>query len=297
MDQLSPDYYRDESVEAGLLGTKECIEHVRSIDPEFSLVSPVLTPRFAPSCTQASLEGLGEIHRSTGIPVQTHISENKAEINLVAAKFPGSKSYAHVYDSAGLLTPKTILAHAVHLTPEERALVKERKAKVSHCPASNTALTSGCCPVRQLLKEGITVGLGTDVSGGYTSSMLAECREALFVSRHLAMIDKPEVKLSVEEALYLATRGSANVVGLQDRIGGFEVGMDWDAQMVRLSTVGKDGQLSGTETGADAGLVEVFGGESWEDRVAKWVYTGDDRNTEAVWVKGRLVHSRENFKP
>jgi len=98
--------------------------------------------------------------------------------------------------------------------------------------------------------------------------------------------------VSGEEALYLATRGGAKVVGLEGRIGGFEVGMEWDAQMVRLGAVG------GAEEALDerAGLVEVFGEETWEEKVAKWVYTGDDRNTVAVWVKGRLVHSREGFK-
>lgn len=111
------------------------------------------------------------------------------------------------------------------------------------------------------------------------------------MSRHVAMDDGDEAKLSVEEGLYLATKGGAKVVGLEDRIGGFEVGMDWDAQLVRLGSVGDEGDL-----GAGEGLVDIFGGETWDDKVAKWVYTGDDRNTVAVWVKGRLVHQREEIK-
>ena len=159
-----------------------------------------------------------------------------------------------------------ILAHAVHLSSEERALIKARNAKISHCPASNTALTSGAAKVRQMLDEGLTIGLGTDVSGGYTSSLLAEAREAIFVSRHVAMHDGDEAKLSVEEALYLATRGGAKVVGLEDRIGGFEVGKDWDAQMVSLAGVGDSLNLD-----QKAGPVEIFGPETWDDKVAKWV--------------------------
>jgi guanine deaminase len=107
----------------------------------------------------------------------------------------------------------------------------------------------------------------------------------------VAMDDGDEAKLSVEEGLYLATRGGAKVVGLESRIGGFEVGMDWDAQLIRLGSVGEKGDLS-----TDEGLVDIFGGETWDDKVAKWVYTGDDRNTVAVWVKGRLVHQREEIK-
>jgi guanine deaminase len=293
MDRLSPDYYRDESVESAVRDSEACIAHVREIDPTFDLVAPIITPRFAPSCTDEVLRALGDLHQKTGMHCQTHISENKKEIELVRELFPNSKSYTDVYDTAGLLTPKTILAHAVHLSAEERALIKQRDAKLSHCPASNTAITSGRAKVRELLNDGITIGLGTDVSGGYTSSMLAETREAIFVSRHVAMDDGDEAKLSVEEALYLATRGGAKVVGLEDRIGGFEVGKDWDAQLVTLGGVDE----TDVEASQEAGVVEIFGPETWEDRVAKWVYTGDDRNTTAVWVKGRLVHSRKSYTP
>lgn len=291
MDRMSPDYYRDESVEATVSNSRACIEHVRKIDPDYSLISPIITPRFAPSCSDDSLTALGALHKETGVPVQTHISENKAEIELVKELFPASKSYTHVYDEAGLLTSKTILAHAVHLSKHECALIKQRDSKISHCPASNTALTSGATKVRELLDAGLTVGLGTDVSGGYTPSILAESREALFVSRHVAMTEGERAKLAVEEALYLATRGGAKVVGLEDRIGGFEVGKEWDAQVVDLGTT-----VSETNLDQDSGLVEVFGRENWEDLVAKWVYTGDDRNAAAVWVKGRLVHQRPRFR-
>ncbi|KAK5001199.1 hypothetical protein LTR66_000077 [Elasticomyces elasticus] len=292
MDRMSPDYYRDENPETAVRDSRACIEHVRSIDPKFELITPVITPRFAPSCSEASLRGLGELHKETGVPCQTHISENKSEVALVKELFPKAKSYTHVYDDCGLLTSKMILAHAVYLSEEERALIKTRDAKISHCPASNTALTSGAARIRDLLDRGITVGLGTDVSGGYSPSILEEARQAMLVSRHVAMQDGDGAKLSTEEVLYLATRGGARVVGLEDKIGGFEVGMDWDAQMVRLGTVSGDGQ-----GGLDTGLVELFGGEDWNECVAKWLYTGDDRNTVAVWVKGRLVHQLATYRP
>lgn len=292
MDRMSPEYYRDESADSAVRDYKQCIDHIKQIDPNFDLITPVITPRFAPSCTGESLSALGQLHRETGLPCQTHMSENKPECELVKQLFPESQSYADVYDSTGLLTSKTILAHCVHLSPEDQALLRARDAKISHCPASNTALTSGAARVRELLNAGLTLGLGTDVSGGYTPSILAEAREALFVSRHVAMTHGDEAKLSVEEALYLATRGGANVVGLEDRIGGFEVGKDWDAQMVSLTEVGDNVGFD-----QNAGPVEIFGGEDWETKIAKWVYTGDDRNTIAVWVKGRLVHSREMFRP
>ena len=290
MNQNAPDYYKDESVDQVISKTQATIDHIKKIDPEHKIVCPIITPRFAPSCTSDCLAALGKLHKDTGLPVQTHVCENKPEIAWVKELFPECKHYVDVYDCAGLLTEKTILAHAVHLSPEEVAAVKARDAKISHCPASNTALTSGTAKVRQMLNAGISVGLGTDVSGGFSPSVLEMARQAIWVSRHVAMTDGDEAKLSNEEVLYLATRGGAKVVGLADQIGGFEVGMDWDAQMIRLDGVETD------HADEDLGSVDIFGWESWPDRVDKWLFNGSDRNTVAVWVKGKLVHTTKGFR-
>ncbi|KAL2176757.1 uncharacterized protein P884DRAFT_202088 [Thermothelomyces heterothallicus CBS 202.75] len=304
--ELSPDYYRDASPEASIAATKATIAHIRSIDPAFSLIRPVITPRFAPACTLPLLRQLGALAEETALPVQTHISENKPEIALVQELFPRSLtgaadgSYAAVYDAAGLLTPRTVLAHAVHLTEGEADLVAARGAKVSHCPCSNSALTSGAAPVRRLLLDrGIACGLGTDVSGGYSASVLEAARQAALVSRHVAFGPggQERDKLGVEEVLFLATRGGAETVGLGDKVGGFEVGMEWDAQLIGLGAIREDGEQEEVDDedggGGGGGNVDVFGWESWPERVAKWVYAGDDRNTIKVWVKGRLVHQRK----
>lgn len=293
MDMMSPDYYRDETIEVALERSRACIDYAKSIDPTHDLITPIITPRFAPSCSMSCLKSLGQLHKETGVPVQTHISENLKEVELVRQLFPECKSYADVYDSSGLLTEKMILAHAVHLSEDERKLIKARGSKISHCPASNTALTSGCTKVRQLINEGIYVGLGTDVSGGFSPSVLEMVRHAIWVSRYVAMSDGDAAKLSTEEALHLATLGGAHVVGLEDRIGNFEVGKDWDAQMISLGQV----HVESVQHEEQDGPVDVFGWESWEDRVNKWVYNGDDRNTLAVWVKGRLVHSTSRYEP
>ncbi|PGH17464.1 guanine deaminase [Helicocarpus griseus UAMH5409] len=312
---ICPSYYRDDCAASSLSATKESIAHIHALDPSQTLIRPIITPRFAPSCTHTSLSQLGALAASTSPPtaIQTHISENVNEVALVAELFPDSKSYADVYDSAGLLTPRTILAHAVHLSPDERALIAKRSSAVSHCPASNSALGSGFCPVRQLLDDGIAVGLGTDVSGGWSPSVLEAVRQACLVSRHVAFRDENEKKdvingeagaerkspnrekISVEEGLYLATRGGAGVVGMQDAIGGFEVEMWWDAQMVEIGGLveGNDSGEGGDEGGCGSSNVDVFGWESWEEKIAKWVWGGDDRNVRAVWVAGRLVHGRD----
>ncbi|KAL8743744.1 MAG: hypothetical protein Q9184_008077, partial [Pyrenodesmia sp. 2 TL-2023] len=141
-----PDYYRDESAEAGMRDTKAVVDHIREIDPKAEIVQPTLTPRFAPSCTRETLSGLGQLARDENLPIQTHISENKGEVELVREMFPERHSYADVYDHYGLLGSKTILAHAIHLSDEEVELVRARRAGVAHCPLSNTSLASGIAP-------------------------------------------------------------------------------------------------------------------------------------------------------
>lgn len=295
MDTMAPDYYKDVSPEAAIADTITTIDHIKSIDPTYDIVSPIITPRFAPSCTSELLMGLGKLAKEANLPVQTHISENSGEIALVKELFPKHDHYTATYDDHGLLGSRTILAHAVHLSDDERTMISERKAKISHCPVSNSSITSGAARVRWLLEAGIDVGLGTDMSGGYSPSILEAVRQSLLVSRHVAMNpDHGEnAKLSVEEVLYLATRGGAKCVGLEKKVGGFEVGMEWDAQLIAMSQVSDEGTLAEGEYGAaDLGMTDVFGWETWDEKLAKWVFAGDDRNTRAVWVKGRLVHQR-----
>ena len=334
-NNMNPEYYRDASPGEAVEDTRKIIEHINKIDPSHQLITPIITPRFAPSCSSAVLSGLGSLASETKLPIQTHISENTSEIALVSILFPNSSSYADVYDMNKLLTPRTVLAHAVHLSRAERALVKARESKVSHCPVSNTSLSSGLCPVRELLDEGIEVGLGTDVSGGYSSSMLVAAREASMVSRTLAALtgDTPQPepqnlkedninpkdlpvatsavsdnapaakhsttakdrkKLSVEEVLYLATRGGAACLGLSNKVGAFEIGMEWDAQLIELGDAADFEDDGGVVKDAklDEGLVELWGQETWGEKVAKWLFCGDDRNTKMVFVRGRLVHER-----
>ena len=346
---IHPDYYRDESPTSAINATQQTIDHINTIDPTHKFLTPILTPRFAPSCTPHLLSSLGRLAHEQNLPIQTHISENPSECALVASRFPDQTHYAGVYDAHGLLTPRTVLAHAIHLRPEERALIRDRGAKISHCPVSNTYISSGMCPVKELLNAGIEVGLGTDVSGGWSPSVLVAAREAIGVSRNLAAVMKQseedrkgeqqnegdsgvgqqatlaseDVKLSPEEALYMATLGGAKCLGLGDTIGTFEVGKSFDAQLVtcynifsqaadpkdafppnipeeKEETVIADEQAARRKTkhesdGVDLNQnhpVEFWGKESWEEKVAKWIYCGDDRNTEAVWVQGKEVHRR-----
>ncbi|PWW72224.1 Metallo-dependent hydrolase [Tuber magnatum] len=311
---LQPEWYRDMSPEAAEEDTSACVAYCKKAD-QSGRVRGVVTPRFAPSCTRETLCRLGRLlaaGEQEGLLCQTHISENKSEVELVKELFPECSSYAQVYDVYNLLTPRTVLAHAIHLTEEEITLVKSRGSGISHCPVSNMALGSGNLWVRRLLDEGVKVGLGTDVSGGYDVNVLEAARMACLVSRSVAEGGVTEdgkgedSKISVEEALWLATRGGAEVLGLEGKVGGLEVGMVWDAILVGADEVPFDhtpnGRGNGVKMPTEAhhegkkskigGKVDFFGWESWEEKVAKWLYSGDDRNIRSVWVGGELVFQK-----
>ena len=155
-----------------------------------ALVQPILTPRFAISCSDALMASLqAMVSKDPSLHIQTHLAENPAEIEFTKQLFPFTDSYTQggpvtwlivlvtgllmthsprpVYDHFGLLTEKTILAHCVHLEEDEMQLIKRQRSGISHCPTSNLNLRSGCSPVAELLDRGIKVGLGTDVSGGF----------------------------------------------------------------------------------------------------------------------------------
>ena len=157
---MSPDNYIEPSYTASVQATEALIAHIDGLST--SLVRPVITPRFAISCTPALLDALGGLAKEhPKMLIQTHISENPSEITTTQGLFPEAKSYADVYYRHGLLTERTVLAHAVHLDKSEIKLIEEQQSGVSHCPTSNFNLRSGICPVGKLLDSGIKVRLET----------------------------------------------------------------------------------------------------------------------------------------
>jgi guanine deaminase len=285
MDWNSPSYYCESSEEA-IEGTRELIQWARQGD-DGGLVEPCVTPRFAPSCHMDTLKALGKLANDMDVAVQSHLSENVDEIKWVTeVLFPDvnkvegehedmSATYTDVYAHAGLLTKRTVMAHCIHLSAYERALIRTRETGVSHCPTSNFGLRSGVLNVRQLLREGIKVGLGTDIGGGYATSMLEVIRAAAVASRIIQMGSEDHIFLSLTELFFLATLGGAQVMGLESKIGSFVVGKQFDALLV-------DVQASGT--------IDLFDGiDDWMGVVEKFVFLGDDRSIAHVWVNGKLV--------
>lgn len=279
------------TVDRGVQDTLDLVSHIAHANPAGERLSTaIVTPRFAVTCLRELLTALGSISKQHGLPVQTHVSENAAEIDVVRANFPECENYALVYDSCGLLGQRTVLAHAVHLTASERRLLRDRRCSISHCPHSNTFLQSGQAPVSQYLHtDGINVALGTDVSGGYDPSILHAAKECVTVSHHLAMHNNDSsAVVSWPEALYMATQGGATALGLDITVGLFHVGKKFDALLIDLDSAPSNldvfpHQIPSPDQDDSARLAKI------RDLVAKWFFCGDDRNCTRVWVNGRLV--------
>lgn len=289
MDRNAPDTYRDADAEESLRDTEACLAHIRSLDPDGRLLQYVLTPRFAITCTPELLRGLGDIaarNRSEtqpqGLAIQTHFNEAEQEMASTRGLFPEFRDEVELYAHFGLLTPRTILAHCCYATDGELDRLTQLGCGVAHCPVSNMTVGGGfmAAPVRAFLDRGIPVGLGTDSGGGFSSSMLDAMRQALVASNAREVQSQGELKgLTIPEVFHLATMGGARVCGLQDKVGTLEVGKEFDAILVNADPA-RPGVMTMVEEEDSLGTV-----------FEKFVMTGDDRNIEQVFVRGRLVKS------
>ena len=184
------------------------------------LLNYVFTPRFAPVCTDKLMKRIGKYANENDKYIQTHLSENKKEIELVKKLFPRAKSYTDVYYQAEILSSKTIMAHAIHLSEEEISLIKKSGTKIAHCPDSNFFLKSGRFPYHKLIDSNLTVGLGSDVAGGTCLDMFYHMKMANYMQL--------DCSIDVEELFYMATLASAKVLAKETYLGSMEVGKKAD---------------------------------------------------------------------
>ena len=208
---------------------------INAVKDKFNNTKPILTPRFIPCCTDKLMEELREIQMAYGIPVQSHLSESKGEIDFVKFLRPDNPFYGDSYNEYDLFGKnddintdvKTVMAHCVWSTDEEVELMRKNGVFVAHCPASNMNLTSGIAPIRKYLDLGLNVGLGSDVAGGHSDSIFRAITDAIQVSKmYFRMVDEEYKPLVFSEAFYLATKGGGEFFG---KVGSFETGYEFDA--------------------------------------------------------------------
>ncbi len=231
-----------------------------------------VTVRFAPTSTDAQLAMAGRLlGRHDGLYMQTHVAENRAELDWVAQLFPSARSYLDVYARHGLIGARSVLAHGIWLDAADRRVLADARAQVAHSPSSNLFLGSGLMPWRAHEDAGVPVSLASDVGGGTSLSMQRTMADAYKVQ---AM---QHVKLPAWKALYTATRGAARALGLEHEIGSFDAGCLADLALWRWA----EGPVATVRDAAARGLHE---------RVFAWMTLADQRNLEATWVAGRARH-------
>lgn len=193
-----------------------------------------ITPRFALNCSAELMRGLGDLARQEKALVQTHLSESLNEVREIREAFPEARDYTDVYDRAGLLGPRSVLGHCIHLSPREHGTLAQRGAWIAHCPSSNEALDSGRMDLQAVRRHGIRYALASDVGAGPSHSMLH------VMQRYLAQHRNAGVQVSTREALYRATLAGAECLGRNDRAGNFAPGKH--ADFVELPRPGEDAE-------------------------------------------------------
>ena len=254
-----------ESVEDMVQGYEALIAEYNN--PE-ALVRPIITPRFIPSCTPEMLQACGELAAKYGLPVQSHLSENRDEIAMVMSLEKESTCYGDAYNRYGLFgqTP-TVMAHCVWTEGEELELMKRQGVMVAHCPTSNFNVASGMAPIRQFLDEGLSVGLGSDISGGHDLNIFRMMVYAIQVSKMHYQQNHEKAFLTLSEAFWIATKSAGSFFG---RVGSFEPGYEFDALVIDDCELNHD----------DYSLLH---------RLERFIYLGDDRHIEHRFCCGKEI--------
>src|SRR5688572_26061664 len=238
-----------------------------------------VTPRFAISCSAEMLRESAALAKRTGAWWQTHTSEDSGEIAEVGRLFPEARDYVDVYDRAGGLGPRTILAHAVHLSDRELARLVESDTRVAHCPASNLFLASGIMPLARYREAGLMVGLGSDVAGGPEASLFSVMRVGFYAQAALRTVGgETRSTLGPLDWLRLGTLDGARALGLEDRIGSIEAGKEADLIAV-------DPRLTAAlpELPYDTGRVEA------EEVMSRLIFRSHPDMVRGAWVRGRRL--------
>jgi guanine deaminase len=284
--QQCPPYYRDASAQSAEEETRAFIAYVQSMPGnEAETIRPVVTPRFIPSCSDDLLRRLGRLAQETACHVQTHCSESDWEHQFVLNRCGSTDTAA--LDGFGLLSRRTILAHGNFISDADIRLIAKRGAGIAHCPLSNVYFSDAVFPLRRVLKQDVHVGLGSDIAGGASPSILDNARQAVIASRTLESgVDPaqrrdlrrhPEARIDAATAFWLATAGGG--VALDLPIGVFREGFQFDALLI-------DARVPGSNLHFDRHDVP-------EEIVQKIFYHCARVNIREVWVANRRVHALE----
>jgi guanine deaminase len=270
MDRNAPDYLTD-TAQSGYDDSKELIQRWHGK----GRLHYAVTPRFAPTSTPEQLALAGKLYGEfPGLYMHTHISENRQEVEWVKELFPERDNYLDAYAHHGLIGPRSVFAHGIHLCDAECQRLGESGSAVAFCPTSNLFLGSGLFDLEKLESHGVRVGLGTDVGGGTSFSQLQSLNEAYKI---MQMQGK---KLDPFKSLYLATLGGARSLYLDDKIGNFQNGKDADFIVLDYHATPL---LS----------YRLKQARSLAEKLFALTILGDDRAVKETFAAGISVHRRD----
>lgn len=284
--EQNPEHYRDADTKAALADTEEFILAVKALSKTVKQgVFPVVTPRFIPSCTDEALQGLGELAEKYDAYVQSHCSESDWAHGYVRDRF--RKNDAFALHEFGLLRDKSVMAHCNFLSDDDADLFATTGTAVAHCPISNAYFANSVIPVAHLHEKGVEIGLGTDISGGFSPSLFDNIRQAVMSSRMLEDGVNPALpaedrgvpgsRITVKEAFYFATAGGGESLSLP--VGRIQENYAWDVQII--------------DTKLPSAKLPIFDpNEDLNDVFQKMLYLARPENIREVWVQGEKVHSR-----
>jgi guanine deaminase len=275
MDRLRYDATIDDNevLDASLAQSQRLIERWHGRDR--GRLRYAVTPRFAVSCSPEMLRESAALAKATGAYWQTHIAEDRHEVDEVRRLFPDALDYTDVYDRAGGLGPQTILAHAVYLSEREIARLVETGTRIAHCPASNLFLSSGAMPLARYLDAGLVVGLGSDVAAGPELSIFASMRAGAYTQSGMrTMLGDERPLLKPLDWLRLGTLEGARVLGMDRETGSLEPGKDADFIVV-------DPDATAPVAGAQV--------EEPSDIVSRLMYRTRTEMIAGTWVRGRRL--------
>lgn len=255
-----------EDTNQSVVDTKEILDMKIEED---SLVKPIITPRFIPSCDSELLTELGNLAIEYSVPTQSHLSENLGEINWVKELQPESKFYGDAYNRFNLFgQTKTLMAHCVYSNDDELKLMRDNNVMAVHCPTSNLNIGSGVMPIRKFLDENVSVSLGSDISGGHDLSIFKVMVHAIQGSKlWWVNSDKKLDFLKLSEAFFMATKVGGSFFG---KVGSFEKDYEFDALIIDDSDLNHD----------NYSLIE---------RLERFIYIGDDRHILHRYVRGNRI--------
>jgi guanine deaminase len=266
MDRNCPEYLRDQTT--GEQDSRELLERWHGRER----LQYAITPRFAATSTAAQLEGAGRLARDfPDVYIQSHLAETRDEVSWVRRLFPAARSYLDVYDSYGLLRQRSVYAHCIYLDETDRSRMAQSGAAVAFCPSSNLYLGSGLFNIAAADRSGMRFSIATDVGAGTSFSMLRTMGDACKVARLTGQT------LGPLRAFFLATLGGARALGLEDRIGSFEVGAEADFIVL-------DPEASPLIARRTRQL------HSLAQKLSVLMTLGDDRVIRRTYVLGRQVH-------